>query len=70
MGLMFALEFETAEVNQKIIRKCIDNGVITDWFLFSDNCMRIAPPLIISEEEIKSACKLILKSIEEAELPA
>jgi 4-aminobutyrate aminotransferase-like enzyme len=41
------------------------NGVFTDWFLFASNCLRIAPPLIISEEEIKESCAIILTSIDE-----
>jgi acetylornithine/N-succinyldiaminopimelate aminotransferase len=44
---------------------CLKNGLITDWFLFADNCMRIAPPLIITEEEIKQACTIILNALEE-----
>jgi hypothetical protein len=27
--------------------------VLTDWFLFASDCLRISPPLIISEEQIK-----------------
>jgi 4-aminobutyrate aminotransferase-like enzyme len=46
-----------------IIRKCIDKGVILDWFLFAPHCMRIAPPLIITEEEIKTACEIIISSL-------
>ncbi len=38
-------------------------GVITDWFLFCDNAMRIAPPLVISEDAIRTACSLILAAI-------
>ena len=59
-GLFLCLEFETAELTQEIIRKCLDNGLFTDWFLFAPNCLRIAPPLIISVEEIEMACKIIL----------
>jgi len=63
-GLLIALEFDSFETNKKIIDECIVNGVLTDWFLFATNCMRIAPPLIIQEEEIKEACKIILQSID------
>lgn len=63
-GLMLALEFESFELNKKIIDTCIENGLITDWFLFATNRMRIAPPLIITEEEIKTSCEIILRSIE------
>ncbi|MEP5610935.1 MAG: aspartate aminotransferase family protein, partial [Cyclobacteriaceae bacterium] len=41
----------------------IELGVITDWFLFNDSSMRIAPPLTISESEIRNSCELILKAI-------
>ncbi len=51
-GLMMAAEFESFELLQKIIEKMLKNGVLSDWFLFCDNSMRIAPPLIISEDEI------------------
>ena len=47
-GLMMAAEFESYEVLKKIIDQAIQKGVLTDWFLFCDNSMRIAPPLIIT----------------------
>ena len=59
-GLWLAIEFDSFETNKKIIDACINNGVLTDWFLFSANCLRISPPLIISDEQIKKACKIIL----------
>jgi acetylornithine/N-succinyldiaminopimelate aminotransferase len=62
-GLMLAVEFENFEVNKKIIDACILDGVLSDWFLHCSNSMRIAPPLIITKEEIKEACKTILKNI-------
>ena len=37
-------------------------GVLTDWFLFASDCLRISPPLIISEEQIKKACEVIVKA--------
>lgn len=64
-GLLLAIEFENAEINKKIIQQCLANGLFTDWFLFAENCMRIAPPLNISDELIVKACALINKSIEE-----
>ena len=64
-GLMLSLEFENTDLNFKIIETCINNGLIVDWFLFNTYSMRITPPLIITEEEIKLACAIILKSIDE-----
>ena len=65
-GLMMALEFESFEVLKPIIDRAIQLGVITDWFLFCDDSMRIAPPLTISLDEIRIACALILQAIDEA----
>lgn len=62
-GLLLAIEFESYEENKKTIDKCIEAGVITDWFLFNSHSMRIAPPLTITEEEIKAACEIIVKSL-------
>ena len=58
-GLMIAVEFENFETNKKIIDALIIEGVFTDWFLFAPHCLRIAPPLVISREEITWACKKI-----------
>jgi acetylornithine/succinyldiaminopimelate/putrescine aminotransferase len=63
-GLMMALEFESFDVLKPIIDRAIQLGVITDWFLFCDDSMRIAPPLTISSEEIREACSLILQAID------
>lgn len=62
-GLMMAVAFESFEVLKPIIDRTIALGVVTDWFLFCDNAMRIAPPLTITEEEIKKACRIILQAI-------
>ncbi|KAA9041733.1 aspartate aminotransferase family protein [Ginsengibacter hankyongi] len=58
-GLMMALEFKNFEENKGVIDALIDNGVFTDWFLFAPECLRIVPPLTISNEEILHACEII-----------
>jgi len=58
-GLMIAIEFPSAAENKKVIDALITAGIFTDWFLFAPGCLRIVPPLIISEEEIKQACSKI-----------
>ena len=60
-GLMLAAEFANFQTLKPIIDAAIERGVITDWFLFCDNAMRIAPPLTITETEIKAACEVILE---------
>jgi acetylornithine/N-succinyldiaminopimelate aminotransferase len=63
-GLMLALEFKNFEFNKKLIDACIEDGLITDWFLFASQSLRIAPPLIITKEQIKWSCEILLKNIE------
>jgi acetylornithine/succinyldiaminopimelate/putrescine aminotransferase len=58
-GLMIALEFESFDENKRVIDALIEKGVFSDWFLFASHCLRIVPPLIISEKEIKKACGMI-----------
>lgn len=60
MGFMMALEFDSYETNKRVIDTCIEMGVFTDWFLFASHCMRISPPFIITDDEIKEACATIL----------
>ncbi|KPM49695.1 aspartate aminotransferase family protein [Jiulongibacter sediminis] len=63
-GLMLAAEIGDFDFLLKVIQKTIKNGVIADWFLYCDDSMRIAPPLIISDYEIRKACQVILKALD------
>ena len=63
-GLWIAVEFEDFEFCKKVIDHCIEHGVLTDWFLFAPNCLRISPPLTITEEQIKRSCEVILKALQ------
>ena len=63
-GLMLAVEFDSFDVLKPVIDRAIVAGVITDWFLFCNNSMRIAPPLIITETQIRDACGVILSAID------
>jgi acetylornithine/succinyldiaminopimelate/putrescine aminotransferase len=65
-GLLMAVEFGSFEENKRIIDLAIERGVITDWFLFAPHCMRIAPPLVITEEELRWAAQVILECIDQA----
>lgn len=63
-GLIMALYLDNFDNLRKVIAECLENGLITDWFLFANNCMRIAPPLIISNDEIQQACQIILRALD------
>lgn len=58
-GLLLAAELNSKEENFTFIKNCIQDGLITDWFLFADHKFRIAPPLTIKKEELYSALAII-----------
>ncbi len=62
-GLLMAVDFGEEEFALKVLNLCTEKGLITDFFLFNERCIRIAPPLNITEEEIDELAKLLLEII-------
>ncbi|MEM7162300.1 MAG: aspartate aminotransferase family protein [Bacteroidota bacterium] len=65
IGLMLAVEFPSFEWVENIFYKNLDKGLISFWFISCNNSFRLAPPLTITEEQIREVCVLINESIEE-----
>lgn len=63
-GLWLAVELESAAAVQGVIAHCLSWGVITDWFLFNDRSLRIAPPLTIGEGEMREACAILMEGMD------
>ena len=63
IGLLFAVDFDSPEKVSAIVNCCKDQGVICYWFLSNPRSFRIAPPLTISEAEIKESCAVIINAI-------
>ena len=66
IGLMFAIDFDSAEIVASIVRKAKELGVICYWFLSHPNSFRIAPPLTITKKQIEESCKTVLMAIDNA----
>lgn len=66
IGLLFAIDFETAEIVSNIVEEGKKLGVICYWFLSHPYSFRIAPPLTITRDEIKESAALILQAIDNA----
>lgn len=64
LGLMMCLQVENFDQVYNISKYCADNGVVIDWYLHCETALRVAPPLTISEEEIKEACRIIRAAID------
>ena len=47
------------ELAQKVIEKCLENGLILFYFLFTKTAIRITPPLTIEEKDIIKGCNII-----------
>jgi acetylornithine/N-succinyldiaminopimelate aminotransferase len=58
-GALGAIEFGDEELNFKVMKACVENGIVTDWFLFCPTAMRIAPPLVIKDRELNLAIEKI-----------
>lgn len=63
-GLFFAIDMGDSDVVQEVVEKCLEEGLILFWFLTANESFRIAPPLTISEEEIREACEKITKVLD------
>ena len=61
-GLFFAIELENPDIVQKVVEGCKNKGLLSFWFLSCPESFRIAPPLVISMEEIKTSC-IIIKDV-------
>ena len=62
-GLWFAVELDDFDTVRATIAGCLERGLITDWFLWNERSLRIAPPLIITEAEIREACGIVLAAL-------
>lgn len=66
IGLLFAIDFESEDTVNNLVNYAKEKGVICYWFLSHPHSFRIAPPLTITEAEIKKACAIIVEAIEQA----
>jgi acetylornithine/N-succinyldiaminopimelate aminotransferase len=62
-GLFFACDMESPDVVQKMVTYCLDHGLVSFWFLSCPSAFRIAPPLVITDEEIEEALEIIESAI-------
>ena len=63
-GLLLAVELGESEKLYKIMDHFIEEGILSDWFLFCDTAFRISPPLIISDDEIRDSVSMIRRCMD------
>lgn len=64
-GLMMAVELQNEQQVNKLLKLFIENGLVVDQFLFNPTSFRIAPPLTVSEKEVKEICQIINLCLDE-----
>jgi len=62
-GLLMAIRLRDPETVIAVLSRCLEQGLFSDWFLFAADCIRVAPPLSITEDEIRQACNIILNAL-------
>ncbi len=62
-GLLMAVKLDCNEDVLRVLGKALVESVFSDWFLFASDCIRIAPPLTITFDEIRYACSVLLKCL-------
>lgn len=64
VGLLMAIEFGDAELTARIVWNAVEAGLMTEWFMFHETAMRIAPPLTITPAEIEESCTILRKVLD------
>ena len=64
-GAMLGMELESADLTEKVVGRCKQEGIILGWTLHSNTLVRLAPPLILEHEVWEKSLKLIRGVIEE-----
>lgn len=67
-GMMMAVDLVSPEYLTPVIEKCIDNGVLVDYFLFNNTSFRVAPPLIAEKYHLEEGVDKILKALDHVHL--
>lgn len=65
IGMLFAFDMASFERVEKVVKRCLEKGLISFWFLSHPYSFRLSPPLNITEDEMRLAAKIILESIAE-----
>ncbi len=58
-GLLLAVELGSSEKYFRLLDIFIEEGILSDCFLFCESAFRISPPLTITDDEIRSCAALI-----------
>lgn len=64
-GLMMGIDLDNDEITTRLTEIFLKNGIIVDRFLFRPQAFRIAPPLIITENQVEEICEVVINSLDQ-----
>ena len=63
LGMLIGLEFESPGACACFVEGCRAREVLLGWTLHEDRVVRLAPPLILSEEESEEAVRRLAEAL-------
>jgi acetylornithine/N-succinyldiaminopimelate aminotransferase len=64
VGAMFAFDLSSAEAVEKVVQYCLEQGLITFWFLSHPYSFRLSPPLNLAQKDWDLAAKVIISALD------
>jgi len=64
-GHLLGFRLPNAKSIERLFKRCIENGLLFDFYLFDPESFRIAPPLTITQAELEELLDLVIKSLDE-----
>lgn len=65
-GLMMAVQLKRRKYLKHVVNAAQEGGALVDYFLFNDKSFRLAPPLVITLQQIKEGCEILLNAMDVA----
>lgn len=65
VGLMFAIDMDSAEIVNRVVTGCIEKGLLSYWFLSHPESFRLSPPLTMTLDEAKKGIAIIYEVLDE-----
>jgi acetylornithine/succinyldiaminopimelate/putrescine aminotransferase len=67
-GAMLGVQLHTYEQTKRVVETCFERGILLGWTLHSNTLIRVAPPLVISDDELQETLNEILKVVDQVGL--
>ncbi len=65
IGFLMALDLQDEKKVKQLMEYGMAHQLLFDWFLYDAGSVRIAPPLIITEDQIRTACKILVEGMDQ-----